>query len=90
MRIDGAEGNLQGFDNMEQRPVKGTSEWVRRELVLNVPSDAFAIAIGALLVGPGQVWVDDFTLEVVGSDVPITVPEESLSKFPVNLNFEAD
>jgi hypothetical protein len=90
MRIDGAEGNLQGFDNMEQRPVKGTSEWVRRELVLNVPSDAFAIAIGALLVGPGQVWVDDFTLEVVASDVPITVPEESLSKFPVNLNFEAD
>jgi hypothetical protein len=90
MRIDGADGNLQGFDNMEQRPVKGTSEWVRREVVLNVPPDAFAIAIGALLVGPGQVWVADFTLEVVGSDVPTTVAEEPLSGYPVNLNFEVD
>ena len=90
MRIDGADGNLQGFDNMEQRPVKGTSEWVRREVVLNVPPDASAIAIGALLVGPGQVWVTDFTLEVVGSEVPTTVAEEPLSGYPVNLNFEAD
>jgi hypothetical protein len=90
MRIDGADGNLQGFDNMEQRPVKGTSEWVRREVVLNVPPDASAIAIGALLVGPGQIWVDDFMLEVVGSDVPTTVAEEPLSEFPVNLNFEVD
>jgi len=88
MRIDGADGELQGFDNMERRPVRGTSEWVRREVVLDVPTDAYAIAIGALLVGPGQIWVDDFSLDVVGNDVPTTVAEESLSQSPVNLKFE--
>jgi len=88
MRIDGADGELLGFDNMERRPVRGTSEWVRREVVLTVPHNAHAIAIGALLVGTGQIWVDDFSLEMVGSDVPTTVAEESLSQTPVNLNFE--
>jgi hypothetical protein len=88
MRIDGADGELQGFDNMERRPVRGTSEWVRRQVVLNVPPNAYAIAIGALLVGTGQIWVDDFALDVVGSDVPTTVVDESLSQSPVNLKFE--
>jgi hypothetical protein len=89
MRIDGVDGDLLDFDNMEQRPVRGTSEWIRREVVLNVPPNAFAIAIGALLVGPGQIWIDDFSLEKVGNDVPTTVAEESLSQSPVNLNFNA-
>lgn len=88
MRIDGANGELLAFDNMEQRPVRGTSEWVRREVVLNAPTDAYAIAIGALLVGAGQIWVDDLSLDVVGSDVPTTIAEEALSQSPVNLNFE--
>lgn len=88
MRIDGVDGHLQGFDNMQQRPVRGTSEWVRREVVLTIPPNAYAIAIGALLVGTGQIWVDDFSLEVVGNNVPTTVAEELLNRSPVNLNFE--
>lgn len=88
MRVDGANGELQAFDNMEQRPVRGTSEWVRREVVLSVPPNAFAIAIGALLVGPGQIWVDDLSLEAVGPDVPATIAEELLNQYPVNLKFE--
>jgi hypothetical protein len=88
MRVDGANGELQAFDNMERRPLRGTSEWVRREVVLDVPTDAYAIAIGALLVGPGQVWIDDFALEFVSDDVPLTGAENRLSRSPVNLNFE--
>lgn len=88
MRVDGKDGELQRFDNMEQRPVKGTSEWVRREVVLDVPRDAYAIAIGALLVGAGQVWLDDLRLETVGLDVPTTVQELTLLEAPVNLAFE--
>jgi hypothetical protein len=88
MRIDASNGELEGFDNMENRPVRGTSDWVRREVILNVPADAHAVAIGALLVGSGQVWIDDFVLDVVGNDVPTTVEQEFLAESPLNLNFE--
>jgi hypothetical protein len=88
MRVDGRDGELQKFDNMEQRPVKGTSEWVRRDVVLDIPVNVYAIAIGCLLVGPGRVWMDDLELSIVGPDVPTTVTEEVLLNAPVNLAFE--
>ena len=90
MRIDGAEGEMLGFDNMNKRPVRGTSEWIRREVVLDVPANAYAIAIGALLVGPGQIWIDDFALEIVGRDVPTTAATELLAASPINLKFESN
>jgi hypothetical protein len=88
MRVDGSDGGLQSFDNMENRPVRGTSEWVRREIVLDASANAFAIAIGALLVGCGQIWIDDLSLEVVPKETPTTAPEYDLPLAPTNLDFE--
>jgi hypothetical protein len=88
MRVDGRDGELQKLDNMEQRPVKGTSEWVRRDVVLDIPANAYAIAIGCILIGPGRVWMDDLELTVVGPDVPTTITEDVLLSAPVNLTFE--
>ena len=88
MRIDRSDGNLESFDNMEQRPIRGTSEWVRREIVLDVSVDAFAIAIGGLLVGCGQIGLDDFSLEIVSKDLPTTAPQYDIPASPINLNFE--
>jgi hypothetical protein len=72
MRIDGATKSPMTFDNMGNRPIKGTSDWQKYELVLDIPDDSAAIAFGILLAGGGQVWVDDFNFEVVGNDVPST------------------
>ncbi|MDX6530515.1 MAG: hypothetical protein QOH41_2805 [Blastocatellia bacterium] len=100
-RIDGAKGML-GFDNMGNRSVKGTSDWKKYELTLDVPAAAIDIAFGGLVSGKGQAWLDDFTFDVVGQDVPSTnllTPEQMEGKQqprqphefprqPVNLNFE--
>jgi hypothetical protein len=71
MRVDGPQGVL-ALDNMQSRPIKGTADWKRCEVVLDVPSGAGAIWFGLLLSGPGQVWFDDLQLEAVDGTVPVT------------------
>ena len=96
LRIDqkGSDETL-GFDNMHDgktdRSVKGSSEWTRYEIVLDVPEKASLLAYGALLVGTGQIWFDDIKFEVVDKSVPVTgAGDEELEQKtnPVNLNFE--
>jgi hypothetical protein len=64
MRIDGQTSML-AFDNMDRREVKGTTGWIRHEVVLDVPQVAMRIAFGALLSGAGHIWADDLALEIV-------------------------
>ena len=76
------------FDNMQDRSIKGTTDWRRYEVVLDVPKDATGIALGILLTGTGEVWLNGARFEVVGSDVAVTgsnygkIPDK-----PVNLDF---
>jgi hypothetical protein len=84
-RIDGPSKIALGFDNMQDRPIKGTTGWKKYEIVLDVPGNSHAIAYGVLLSGPGTVWLDDMTFEVVRKDVPLT--KESVNK-PQNTDFE--
>jgi hypothetical protein len=59
------------------------------QVVLDVPSDGFAIAFGVLLSGPGTVWVDDFKFERVPTTTPVTSPSvgQGQPRSPVNLDF---
>jgi RNA polymerase sigma factor (sigma-70 family) len=91
LRVDGErQGQPLSFDNMESRPLTGTRGWGRYEVVLDVPPEASAVALGALLVGTGTGRVSGLRLEEVGLDVPVTgnlngpLPDE-----PVNLDFAA-
>lgn len=92
LRIDGAQMNkMLGFDNMGDRPVKGTTDWGKYEIVLDVPDNAEAIAFGVNLAGSGQVWVDDLKIEVVGKDVASTnmpMPPEAEAEFQKQLEEE--
>ncbi len=95
MRLDGANSKMLGFDNMDNRPVKGTSDWKKYEITLDVPEETANIAFGALVAGKGEAWVDDYELEVGGKDVPTTkmlTPEEEkeFPKDPANLKFEEE
>jgi hypothetical protein len=62
MRVDGPSGML-AFDNMQTRPITGTTDWARYAVTLDVPASARGIALGVLLEGKGKVWVDDVVLE---------------------------
>ncbi len=74
LRIDAANFDAVplAFDNMDDRQIKGTTNWKKYELVLDVPSEASLIAFGVMLGGKGQIWVDELHLEVVGQDVAST------------------
>lgn len=66
MRVDGPNGKILSFDNMDPRPVTGTTDWKECSVVLDVPEESEAIAFGFLLVGDGTVWGDDLKLKAVG------------------------
>jgi hypothetical protein len=92
LRVDGpSEGEVLAFDNMESRPVKGTTDWKQYSIVLDIPERAIGLAYGVILAGDGQVWMDDVTFEVVPRTIPVTgftpmtvVPTNA----PQNLDFE--
>lgn len=94
MRVDGEAGEpTLAFDNMSSRPVTGTTDWKRYEIVLDVPERAKLVAYGAVLGGKGHVWVDDLTFEEVGLDTAVTDRSKAYRKNtfherPSNLDFE--
>lgn len=75
VRVDGLESTL-AIDNMARQPVSGTTDWQRVTLSVPLGADARSIALGALLVGNGTVWMDDLELQVDGR--PLTkLPKRS-------------
>jgi hypothetical protein len=53
------------FDNMHDRPIQGTKDWTRYEIVVDVRRDAHSISYAVQLSGGGRVWIDDVTVEAV-------------------------
>lgn len=96
MRVDGPgrEPPMLALDNMQDRPITGTTGWVRYAVVLDVPETAEGVVFGALLDGPGRVLLDDVTLEEVDESVPVTgwpVTDGRGFEYPLepmNLDFE--
>jgi hypothetical protein len=90
LRVDGIGASTLSFDNMQDRPIKGTADWKKYEVVLDVPTGATNIAFGALLAGTGQIWLDNISLEIVSDSVKCTgsVNNRKVNDEPTNLNFE--
>jgi len=88
MRVDGPNGVMYAFDNMDDRPVSGDTVWKRYEIVLDVPGDSVGVAFGFFLSGGGEVWADDFRLERVTGATPVTGKGAQQPRTPTNLDFE--
>lgn len=88
IRVDGAGSASLSFDNMEDRPVKGTTDWVPCELVVDVPEETAAVVFGALLSGRGSVSIADLAMEAVDRSVAPTGPHVyETAPGPMNLDF---
>ena len=90
MRVDGPEkssGSL-AFDNMQGRPIKGTRDWTRYDVVLDVAKEATGICLGVLIDGEGKVWLSGVNFEVVSTTVPTTERSWQRERKPANLDFE--
>ncbi len=66
MRVDDVIGRPLSFDNMNDRPIVGNSDWVKYEIVLDVPVNSSEISFGVFLDGKGQIWFDKMEIKVVG------------------------
>jgi hypothetical protein len=90
MRVDGPDRKILSFDNMDSRPVHGTTSWTRYEIVLDVLANSID---GFLLTqGGGKAWGDNFKLEKVDSTVPVTAPASvapARPKEPISTDFES-
>lgn len=86
-RIDGSSDVVPlGYDNMQDRPLKGTFDWQQVKIVLDVPRDSKNFAFGVILNGKGSVWVDGLKFETVAKTVPTT--GSKIDRNPHNLDFE--
>ena len=88
MRVDGPDAKSMAFDNMQNRPIKGTKDWARYDVVLDVPETAAGIAFGILLTGEGKVWISDISFQTVDKSVPATSSVGVMSPQPKNLDFD--
>jgi hypothetical protein len=60
-----AAGSTIGGTNFRRTATGGTTDWTRREVTTSAPAGTDRIDIEISLTGPGTVWVDDVSLEVL-------------------------
>jgi serine/threonine protein kinase len=75
-----------GAGNAGNLPLSGSNEWGRHAVVFDVPGDAVSLAIGFALAGPGTVWADNFSIDVVDASTPLT---RTLPSAPVDPGFDS-
>jgi len=58
-------GALVAFNHSPDQAQTGDTEWTRHVIELSIPAEADGLELGAMLPGPGQVWLDDVELFVL-------------------------
>lgn len=79
LRVDGKDEML-ALDNMDDRRIIGTADWTLCEIVLDVPEESEAIALGLMLTGYGRAWLAGLSMDEVGPEVPPTL-KPSIARF---------
>jgi len=74
LRVTDPLGSILEYDDMQDRPIRGTKDWQTYEVVVEMPPEASALAFGVALAGAGQVWIEDVSLHVVSDSVTTTAP----------------
>ncbi|WP_237066644.1 hypothetical protein [Microbulbifer guangxiensis] len=63
------------WDSTWVEPIRGTSDWQSKEMVLQVPEEASFLALGAGLAGPGKVEIGTVDIHEVPMTVAVTDKE---------------
>ncbi len=88
LRVDSKYQNKSlSFDNMFKRAIKGTTDWTKYEIILDVPMESGTLNFGVLIDGEGKVWFDKINFEIV-EDLPITNEKTKIPDRPSNIDFE--
>ena len=91
MRVDDENRKVIAFDNMDARPIKGTTNWARVEVVLPVAANAQVISFGTMMQGKGEFSMTDVEIAAVPNSTPSTAPQSQVLPMPakpMNLDFK--
>jgi len=72
IRVDSEDRENIAYDDMADRAIRGTTDWTRYDVVIDVPEKATIVNVGIVLSGSGQVWLDTCSFEVVDATVDAT------------------
>ena len=88
LRVDGPGGTA-ALDNMQDRPLRETTDWTLAMIVMDVPENARSLSFGALLSGAGALQIAGPRFATVDQTVPVTNRPfgESLPDEPQALDF---
>jgi len=79
VRLDDADMQYLWFDNMQDRPIRGTIDWKKFHITFDVPNNSSFLNIGVLLVGPGKVWINNVNLDELNGNIKKSVDDLGLS-----------
>jgi hypothetical protein len=68
----GGQQDVRVFDNMQQRPLKGSFGWREASVVLQIPKEVDSLHFGFLVAGTGKLRATQFRLETVADSVAET------------------
>ncbi|ABD53626.1 glyoxalase superfamily protein [Jannaschia sp. CCS1] len=93
MRADDIGKRMVAFDNLEEAgpdkgPVTGTSDWVERRIILDIPEVAQTLNFGFYLRGRGTAWCAGVALDHAPDGTDVTRTGTSPAPAPQNLSFE--
>jgi len=60
-------------DRMQERTIKGSTDWKVHDFVVDIPADANALQAGYWMQGKGQMWIRDLKVEEVPATVPVNL-----------------
>ena len=64
LRADDDDFHTLIIDNMETRPIRGTTSWTKYTIDVELPRETVWLNYGILLKGSGMMWADNFRLLV--------------------------
>ena len=80
MRLDGEYGSVQ-FNNMSRRKIVGTHDWKEYTIKLPLCEEVQKIHVGGVVIGNGQIWIDDLRLYIDGKPIE-KAPKKKIKTYP--------
>jgi hypothetical protein len=64
LRVDGPNDTSLFFDNMHNRPIRGSTAWKTYTIDAPLPNETLWLNYGVVLQGRGELWADNFRVMV--------------------------
>jgi hypothetical protein len=72
LHVANLTGRIFASDDTFDRPIHGTTGWQRVSIVTDVPNEPCIIYVAPTLHGSGEIWCDDFQIDLAAPETPIT------------------